>query len=158
MRSYFRINSREDDPERLLDPDHQRSRSWSDFFRGPCDKCEGSGETLHECESCLANGADPGCPSCHGKVRYRGECPACNGSGEVDESTRDGISVFPTTEGLYRYMLKRGANLEGSVLVELEGEPTGDDDFDADEGALLIRPRRIVGVRELDWECIDRLS
>jgi hypothetical protein len=32
-----------------------------------------------------------------------------------------------------------------------EGEPTDDEDFDADEGALLIRPARVVDVREPDW-------
>jgi hypothetical protein len=41
--------------------------------------------------------------------------------------------------------------------VELEGEPTGDEDFDADEGALLIRPTCIVDVREPNWERIGEL-
>jgi hypothetical protein len=38
-----------------------------------------------------------------------------------------------------------------------EGEPTDDEDFDADEGALLIRPTRVVDVREPDWARIDEL-
>ena len=56
--------------------------------------------------------------------------------------------MFPDEEGLYRYMRKRDANLDGSVLVELEGEPSQDEDFDADEGALLVHPTRIVDVRK----------
>jgi hypothetical protein len=32
--------------------------------------------------------------------------------------------------------------------VELEGEAGEDEDFDADEGALLIHPTKIVDVRE----------
>ena len=45
----------------------------------------------------------------------------------------------------------------GALLVELEGEPTDDQDFDADEGALLIKPTRVVDVREPDWDRIEEL-
>jgi hypothetical protein len=37
-------------------------------------------------------------------------------------------------------------------VVELEGELSEEQDFDADEGPLLIRPRRIADVRSLNWE------
>jgi hypothetical protein len=37
--------------------------------------------------------------------------------------------------------------MSGSVVVELEGRESDDVDFDADEGALLVYPTRIVGVR-----------
>ena len=90
-------------------------------------------------------------------MTYRGECPACEGNGEIDDSERDGVSVFPDEDGLYRYMLKRDADLDGSKLVELEGEPSGDEDFDADEGAVLVKPSRIVDVREPDGRAIERL-
>jgi hypothetical protein len=80
-------------------------------------------------------------------MHYEEECPACGGSGEIDDSEREGISVFPDEDGLYRYMRKRDADIQGSVLVELEGEPSEDEDFDADEGALLIHPTKIVDVR-----------
>jgi hypothetical protein len=86
-----------------------------------------------------------GCgPGGAGEVRYIGECPACEDSGEIDDSCRDGVSVFPDEDGLYHYILRRRGTLGGAVLVELEGEPTDDEDFDADEGALLARPTRIV--------------
>ena len=65
--------------------------------------------------------------------------------------------MFPDEEGLYRYMLSRRGDFGGALLVELEGEPTDDEDFDADEGARLIRPTRIVDVREPDWERVEEL-
>ena len=67
------------------------------------------------------------------------------------------MSIFPDEEGLYRYMLLRRGKLCRALLVELEGEPTDGEDFDADEGALLIRPMRIVDVREPDWRRIEEL-
>jgi hypothetical protein len=76
----------------------------------------------------------------------------------LDDSERDGVSVFPSEDGLYRYMLARGAEIEVAWLVELEGEPSDDKDFDADEGALLIWPRLIADVREPDWERIESIE
>ena len=156
-RRYFRIHSANEDPERLLDPDGQRSEPWEGTIHGRCDKCDGRGRTEFRCESCREEDADPDCPVCAGEVHYIGECPACEGSGEIDDSCRDGVSVFPDEEGLYRYILRRRGTLGGAVLVELEGEPTDDEDFDADEGALLVRPTRIVDAREPDWNRIDEL-
>jgi len=156
MQTYVRVDPPGEDPERLLDPEHQRSEPWSGTVYGGCDKCSGSGKTTHECESCKQQ-PDHDCPVCHGEVRYQDECPACEGSGEVDDSCRDGVSVFPDEDGLYRYMLKRDADLDGCVLVELEGKKSPDEDFDADEGALLIRPERVVDTRALDRGRIDEL-
>jgi hypothetical protein len=47
-------------------------------------------------------------------------------------------------------LTRHDGNIEGAVLVELAGEPSDDQDFDADEGALLIHPTEIVDVREPD--------
>ena len=157
METYYRVEPGDRDPEELLDPDNQETEPWSGTVRGRCDKCGGEGETEHECESCKGGPADSGCPACGGEVRYVGECPTCEGSGEIDDSTRDGVSVFPDEDGLYRYMLKRESELDGSRLVELSGEPSGDEDFDADEGALLVRPRRIVESGKLDWDRVEEL-
>lgn len=154
---YFRIQPPEEDPQRLLDPEGQRSAPWEGTIYGRCDKCGGRGRTDFRCESCRQGNADPDCPVCGGDVRYWSECPACQGSGEVDDSCRDGVSVFPDEEGLYRYMLRRRAKFGGALLVELEGELTNDQDFDADEGALLIKPTRVVDVREPDWDRIEEL-
>ncbi len=63
--------------------------------------------------------------------------------------------MFPDEDGLYRYMVERGADFEGCVVVELEGHESEDEDFDADEGALLVIPTRIVDCRPVDG---DRLA
>jgi hypothetical protein len=57
---------------------------------------------------------------------------------------RRGISAFPTAEGLSRYLAERDEDLSGDVFLELEGEPSPDRDLDADEGAILIFPERIL--------------
>ena len=156
MDSYFRLHPEDESPERLLDAAAQRAEPWGGGEDGRCDKCEGGGRVTYECESCK-EGADSDCEVCGGDVRYEGRCPACRGTGEVDDEPRDGVSVFADPDGLYRYMIKRDGDLKGSVLVKLEGEPTGDEDFDADEGAVLVRPRRILGTEPVDWERVDRL-
>ena len=156
--SYFRIQQPGEEPEALLDPERQTTKPWSGTTWGRCDKCGGSGVTEHECESCSASGPDQSCPVCHGEVSYRGECPVCEGTGEVDDSSRDGISVFPDLDGLYRYMVRRDADLdEGCMVVELVGPESDDKDFDADEGALLVRPTAIVGVQPVDRDRIAEL-
>ncbi len=148
MSTYLRLHPADRDPQDLLDPSKQKSEPWGGTIYGRCDKCGGNGRTEHECASCTATGADPDCPACHGRVRYTDECPTCGGSGEIDDSHREGVSVFPDEEGLYRYMRRRDFDFAGAKLVELEGRPADDDDFDADEGALLVFPERIVDVRE----------
>lgn len=158
MQTYFRLHPADDDPQRLLDPDEQSSEPWEGTVYGRCEKCGGSGRTEHECESCVASGSDPGCPVCQGSVRFEGECPACQGSGEIDDSERDGISVFPDEDGLYRYMVGRDGDVADAQLVVLEGEETGDEDFDADEGALLVRPRKILDARPVDRERLRRAA
>ena len=158
VETYFRVEPGDRDPKYLLDPGNHESEPWSGTVHGRCDKCGGSGETEHECESCKVSGTDPNCPSCKGELRFMDACPACEGSGEIDDSSREGISVFPDEDGLYRYMIKRDADLNDSCrLVTLEGEQSHDEDFDADEGALLVRPRRIVETGQLDWDRVDEL-
>ncbi len=92
-----------------------------------------------------------------GEGRYLAECPACQGSGQIDDSQRDGVSVFPDEDGLYRYMIGRDGDVRDARLVVLEGEPSGDEDFDADEGAVLIRPTRVIEVRAPDLQRLDEL-
>jgi len=148
MQTYFRLHRADEDPQELLDPKKQKSEPWGGTIWGRCDKCGGTGKTRHECESCKASGRDEDCPSCHGEMYYEEQCPACEGTGEIDDSERDGVSVFPDEAGLYRYMRNRDADFNGAKLVELEGDPSEDEDFDADEGAILVHPTKIVDVRE----------
>lgn len=108
--------------------------------------------------SCLEEGSSADCPSCQGRIRYRETCPACLGSGQVSHTRRKGIAVFPTRAGLYRYLAERDAKPEGKVVVELEGRLSEERDLDADAGALLVHPERIVTIRPLDAELLARLA
>src|SRR3954454_13342382 len=146
---YFRLHPENQDPQVLMEPENQVSRPWGGADHGPCDKCGGTGRTMFECASCSQR-ADPGCRHCGGEVEFEGECPTCKGTGEITDSQRRGVSVFPSADGLYRYMLRRDSDMSGSVLVELEGTESDDVDFDADEGALLVYPTRIVRTCPVD--------
>ena len=74
----------------------------------------------------------------------------CRGSGKVDGKPRHGVSVFPTPEGLYHYMLTNEADLDECVIVELDATPAEDVDFDADQGAMLVIPAEILGCAGVD--------
>jgi hypothetical protein len=67
------------------------------------------------------------------------------------------VSVFPTALGLYHYMLRRKVDLEGCVVLELEGRELPDVDFDADEGAVLVIPTAIVSCEQPDRALASRL-
>jgi hypothetical protein len=153
-RSYFRCHSAGGDHGELLDPDKQVTEPWGSPDHGRCDKCGGSGAARYECFSCLEGGSAPDCPVCQGRVRFEQTCPACQGSGEIHQTQRHGTAVFPSREGLYRYLAVKEADVEDSVVVELEGPVSEDLDLDADEGALLIHPRRIVGIEPLDADLV----
>lgn len=148
--TFFRCHGAGEDPGELLDPDRQVSEPWGSPEHGPCDKCGSSGTTMYECFSCMEAGPDPDCPVCQGRVRFEQTCPACGGSGEIDDTERHGVAVFPNREGLYRYLAWKDADVEDKVVVELAGSISDDRDLDADHGALLIFPDRVVSVEELD--------
>jgi hypothetical protein len=155
MRTFFHCHPAEVDPGELLDPHQQVTEPWGEPELGPCDKCEGSGTSLYECFSCMEAGSDPDCPACAGRVRFEQTCPTCGGDGEINHTQRRGIAVFPKREGLYRYLAwKDDAGIEGKVVVELVGTLSDDRDLDADHGALLIFPDRLVSVEPLDPEAI----
>jgi hypothetical protein len=146
---YFRRWSATEDPEQLLDPQNQWATPWGAPDHGPCDKCRGAGTAGYRCASCVEEAPDSGCPACAGRVEFMDVCPSCEGDGTIDRTERRGVSVFPTPGGLYRYLAERDAEADDYV-VELEGELTGDRDLDADAGALLIRPTRIVATHPFD--------
>jgi hypothetical protein len=148
--TYFRRWPIDRDLDEVLQPDEQHSTPWGAPDHGGCDKCQGTGATAYACRSCLEGGADRRCPACRGRVRFTGVCPACEGDGQIDRTTRDGMSVFPSFEGLCRYIAERDADTAGFIAIELEGDLTGDVDLDADAGALLIRPTRVVGALPFD--------
>jgi hypothetical protein len=154
---FFHCHSASEDPGLLLDPDHQVTEPWGSHDHGPCDKCGQAGVTLYECRSCLQTGARPDCPSCQGRVRFRETCPTCLGTGEINHTRRKGIAVFPARQGLYRYLAERNAELEGKIVVELEGRLSDERDLDADAGALLVHPERIVTMQPLDPELVAEI-
>jgi hypothetical protein len=151
-RTYFHCHPAADDPTVLLDPGNHVSEPWGEPEEGRrCDKCGGSGTTLHECFGCIEAGPDPDCPACQGRVRFEQTCPTCEGTGEIHRVRRHGVAVFPNREGLYRYLAwKSDAGVEGKAVVELAGELSEDRDLDADHGALLVLPERVVSVEPLD--------
>lgn len=150
----FKSCPRDNDPRALLDPENHVSTPWGGHDHGPCDKCHGGGTVLYECLSCVAEGPDRECPACQGRVRFEDRCPTCEGDGIIDRTRRHGVSVFPTIPGLLRYLSEDHRGFDDHVIVELEGELTGDVDLDAERGALLVRPTRVVGVREIDQSSV----
>jgi DnaJ-class molecular chaperone len=147
------MNSSSDEARGLLSDDGQWTEPWGSSEDGAsCDKCGGAGRTQFECWSCVLTGARPSCPVCAGRIRWEGECPVCRGTTRVDGKPRHGVSVFPTEEGLYHYMLAKDADLGGCVIVELDARQAEDPDFDADQGAMLVLPARIVGCWSVDRE------
>jgi DnaJ-class molecular chaperone len=150
MPSYFRRWPADEDPSELLRGENMASTPWGAPDHGPCDKCAGEGSTRYRCRSCLERGADESCPACGGRVEFVDICPTCEGNGEIDRTVREGVSVFPSIEGLRRYLAERDVDTAGCGAVVLEGELTGDVDLDADAGALLIWPGRVVGLCPLD--------
>lgn len=57
------------------------------------------------------------------------------------------MSAFPTEEGLYRYLVEKGAELDDSIVVEVSGGVSSDRDLDADSGAILVHPQAIESWR-----------
>lgn len=157
-RTFFHCHPAGDDPGELLDPGAQVSEPWGEPEHGPCDKCGGSGTAAFECFSCIEAGTDPDCPVCQGRVRFSRTCPACGGSGEISQTRRRGVAVFPSREGLYRYLAWKDADVEERVVVELAGDLSDDQDLDADHGALLVFPDRIVSVEPLDAAAVRSIQ
>jgi hypothetical protein len=152
------MNSADDDPHTLLTEAGQWTEPWGGSDHGRrCDKCSGSGRTRHECWSCLLTTPRRSCPVCGGQARWDAACPVCRGTGEIDGRRRHGVSVFPTLEGLYHYMLANEADIERCVVLELEAELADDVDFDADEGALLVIPTAISSCSTVDQSVYDRV-
>jgi len=152
MKSFFHCCSIDADPAELLDSEQHFTEPWGSAGHGRCDKCGGAGQADYRCLSCLERGREPECPACRGRVEFLGACPACEGSGEINRTRRRGIAVFPSREGLYRYLVERDAELGGKVIVEIAGQPSEDLDLDADCGALLVFPEQIREVRPLDLD------
>jgi hypothetical protein len=125
-------------PAALLEARHQRSIVWTGGVYRRCETCGGvgavDGESYEDEDGDVTCDPEP--------------CPARCDGGQMRIESQAGVSVCRSIESLVQYFRYRAAYLgDDSVLVELEGEPVEDDqDVDADEGALLVRPTRIVRV------------
>ena len=75
----------------------------------------------------------------------------------VDGKPRRGVSDDPRLEGLYRYMLAHGTELEDRLVVELEGQRAPDVDFDADAGAVLMLPTSVGACMRPDRKQISEV-
>lgn len=57
-------------------------------MKGPCSKCNGSGQILGKCAMCNGKGtSNTGntCQSCGGTGQFYKFCSTCNGTGEIDK-------------------------------------------------------------------------
>ena len=75
----------------------------------------------------------------------------------IRHTARMGVSVFPSLAGLYRYLVERRAELDGSVILELEGRLSQERDLDAEQGALLVHPTRIRARLPIDSRRVEDL-
>jgi hypothetical protein len=155
--TFFHRFDANEDPASILRSANHCSTPWGAPDHGPCDKCRGTGRARFGCLSCIEGIALGSCPACQGRVHFIDTCPTCGGSGVIDDTARRGLSVFPSLRGLYRYLVERDVDLEGCVILELTGDLTGERDFDADAGALLVTPTEIVGRLEIDTGYVERL-
>ncbi len=79
---------------------------------------------------------------------------------ESAEYTRTGVSVCESREALAAYLAKSGIPYgDGDwVIVELTGDLSDDDPYDAEYGEILIHPTEIVSVTEMDDEFFDLIG
>jgi hypothetical protein len=155
---FFHQCKTEIDAHKLLNPEEQFSTPWGGPDHGHCDKCGGEGQAHYRCLSCVETGSDPDCPACQGRVEFHARCPACLGTGEITDTKRNGVSVFPTLAGLYRYLVERDFDFDDQVIVELEGDLSDEPDLDADEGSLLVHPTEIITRHAVDFERVEDLK
>lgn len=127
MPRYYRVQSASRNPAKLLG-DRRVSRVWVGEAWRLCAACGGIGYTLDE-------------------SGRRIHCDDCAGQGRV-EDLRSGVSVCRSLADLAEYLSERGANLTGDVVVVLDGEPSDDDDHDADApgSPILIHPTAVVEI------------
>jgi hypothetical protein len=149
METYYRIQSADRDAAELLNPTHWVSRIWSDQ---PAEVT---------CPDCVDGRVHVECPSwCDCGYPHHESYETCHGRGYLHEYERaGGVSCCRTLGELYAYFRGRDADLDGAVVVKLEGEVAEVEDFDAEHGAVLVRPTRIVDVGPLnEWDHVYQLA
>lgn len=79
---------------------------------------------------------------------------------ESEDYTRVGVSVCESREALAAYLAQSGIPYgDGEwVIVELDGEVSDDDPYDAEYGEILVHPIEIVSVTEMDDEFFELIG
>lgn len=128
--TYYRVHdTSRNRPEDLLLPENQVSRVWIGAVYRKCDACSGMGTDWSD------------------EIEDTVSCDHCGGAGEIQIEQQSGVSACRSLDDLREYFADRGAYIDGdTVVVEMEGDEADDEDVDVDaaEGAVLIRPTRIV--------------
>lgn len=118
MPTYYRVQPAHRDPAAMIGR-HNVSRPWT-------------GDDRVEC------------PDCHGEG-----CERCRFAGDVLASRR-GVSCCASIDDLRAYFSGRidAEQMEGDVIVVLEGEESEDRDYDAHHrgSPVLVHPTRIVEI------------
>lgn len=131
----IRIDRATRDMNELLDSANWISSNWG-------------GDTMRDCR---------GCEDCQTEEYLRDEPHwRCYGAREVEDA-RYGVSVCRDEDDLVEYLSRTGADMDGCVLVELEGEYSDDEGHDAEYGEELILPTRIVSVRPVTDAFVARV-
>lgn len=115
----------------LLDPANWVSQTWKETRVG-CTTCNGTGRNW-----------DP-------EDEEPVPCGTCDGRGEIDEPARRGVSVCRSLHELASYMDQTWGDVRDTVVIELTGEVSGDEDFDAKAGCMLVLPTRIISVTPIE--------
>lgn len=142
--TYYRIHT--GDPMDLLDEASWTSTLWVGDAVLPCpDGCDAG--RIWTADEDREDGG------------YWTRCETCGGHGEVDDTTRRGVSVCGSYADLMAYFTGRGATIrDTTVLVELTGRLSDDEDWDADCGAILIYPTAIISSRPLTADEIATIT
>jgi hypothetical protein len=114
MTTWYRIQDADRDPADLLKPGNQVSRTWNP-----------------QQVTCSCQGLNP-------------DCGRCTGSGWYTEPPRRGVSGCRSLSELCEYAEDAAMDLRDTVIVELEGNLSGDED--QDPGCHLICPSAVVSV------------
>lgn len=133
MTRYYRIQPADRDTTDLLDPERQYSAPWHGGIERPCPTCTDIDATH-----------DPA------------DCTDCDGHQWV-EDIRDGISACDSLDALYAYWQVAGGDLDDAVIVEMDATRSTDRDHDADLGAVLVHPYRIVSVTPVTDEIAEQI-
>jgi hypothetical protein len=139
MDTFYRIHPADEAPESILGESRWESRVWV-------------GEAYKRCTACNGEGIHWVSADDFSDDMTTEPCAACDGEGQV-EDVRRGVSCCRSIDDLRSYFADRGADLTGDQLITLDGELSDDDDYDADDGAVLVLPSRIVSVvaAPTDW-------